>query len=413
MRAHPPLIGFVVLVAVALALGFAAPAAAQPPLSGPPPTPAAGPTPTPGPPVGTPTSAASPVPASGSQDGATLGGGAAAGAAVAPGSDTLAGQLAGKVLGAFDWESMLSGLLKGLYELVVGDGVQRIGATVAAFLVYLPNLREDQGSMANIQRLVDVFRAGAVFACLVAFTVTVVQFLIGGEQAPHAALGRLGAVLFALGFYRQLVAWVLRGSGVIANGVLTAGEDTTTGHFNRVLAGLAGATMPFWWLIGIIGALFMIGVCVAKIVGLALLLITYVAGPLLLPLAIYPRAAPWVGLWAQHAVKLLLWPLVWALELRVFGALAGGITLLAPDGSISPLSLASGELALLTSLATLGIMAVTPYALHFRLTLAGVAQSAGRSVVRVADAATLVATGGASATFLRGAARGFRGPTSP
>ena len=319
-----------------------------------------------------------------------------------------AGCVAG-ALARIDWPAVLTGLLTGLYELVIKDGVERLAADLGLLLLATPDLRGEQGSMGNVQRLVDALRAGAVGSCTVAFVLTVVQFLLGQHEAPQAALGRLGAVLVALGFYRELVGWVVRGSYAVTEGIYTAGGDATTGWFAGVLAALVPATVGLWYVLALVGALVLLALVVVKVIGFAFLLLTYVAGPLLLPLAIHPRTAPWVGTWAEHLVKALLWPALWALELRLFGALAGGVTYLAPGGGADVPSLAGGALGALTALALLVLMAGTPWVLHTqftpRVTLAGVAQAAGREVGRAADAAVAVSTGGASLTVKAAAAK--------
>jgi len=340
-------------------------------------------------------------------DGSAAGGGGGNGGT--GGGDSGAGfglptpaSLARAVLGALDWTALLTGLLKGLYAVLVGDGIQQLGDQLAGFVLATPNLLAEDGGMGNVQRLVDDLRAAAVGACLVAFTFTVVQFTAGREQEPAAALGRLGAVLLALGFYRPLVGWLLQGASALSSGIQHVGADTTTGAFTGALKLLLPAAAPLWYLLALLGALLVIAIGVAKIVGLAFLLLTYVAGPLLLPLGIHPRTAGWVGVWAEHLVKALLWPVLWALEFRVFGAIAGGLTLTDARGQFS---LGTGALGALTALALLAIMAGTPWALHTQFTLRQGAQVVVRQAGRAADAAVATATGGASLT-VKGAVAG-------
>ncbi len=303
-------------------------------------------------------------------------------------------------LGAIDWKAVLTGLLKGLYELVVGDGIMQLGDQIAGFLLATPNLLAEDGGMANIQRLVDALRLAAVGACLVAFTLTVVHFMAGHEQAPQAALGRLLAVLVALGFYRTFVGWLLRGANAIALGVLAIGGDTTTGYVTGALKALIPAALPLWYLLSLIGGGLIIAIGVVKILGIAFLLLTYAAGPLLLPLGIHPRTAGWVGLWAEHLLKALLWPILWAVEFRIFGAIAGGLTFFDAQGQFS---LGIGALGALTALALLVIMAGTPWTFHARFTVTRYGQVVVQQAGRLVGAATLAATGGA-ATTLGGAA---------
>ena len=312
------------------------------------------------------------------------------------------GALAARVLAALDWKALLTALLQGAWAVLVGDGVERIGGELGALLLLTPDLRRVEAQQGNIQGLVDALRTGMVGACTVAFVVTIGQFVLGQEGDPRGPLARLGAVLFALGFYRQLVGWVVEAAAVITAGVYTAGADTTTATFPAMLKALVPLAAPLWYLLSLLGVALLIAVCVVKIIGFALLLLAYVAGPLLLPLAIHPRTAGWVGVWAEHLVKILCWPVVWALEFRVFGALAGGLTFVGPGGTVAGQSLASGAFGALTALATLVLMAYTPWLLHTRFTLRQGAQVVMQQAGRVAGAAAVVATGGA-AVSVRGA----------
>jgi len=331
------------------------------------------------------------------------GGGGAGGTAVGSAGFGLdPGALAARVLAALDWKALLTGVLKGVWELLVGDGVEQLGAELGALLLLTPDLRVTEGQMGNVQRLVDTLRAAAVGACVVAFVLTVIRFWAGEELAPQAALGRLGAALFALAFYRTLVGWVVAGANVITDGVFAAGSDTTTPVFTNALKLLVPVAAPFWYLLSLLGLVLLIAVGVVKIIGFAFLLLTYVAGPLLLPLGIHPRTAPWVGLWAEHLIKVLLWPVVWALEFRLFGAVAGGIAFVDQTGAVSARSLGTGALGALTALAMLVLMAYTPWTLHTQFTVRQGAQVLVRGAARVADAAAVVATGGTSLT-LKGA----------
>ncbi len=325
------------------------------------------------------------------------------------GGGTAGGGVAGiarALVAGLDFKALLAAVIRGLWEVLVGDGIEQLGGDIARLLLATPDLRADGGGMGNVQRLVDDLRYAAMFACIVAFALTVVQFLLGQEQAPQAALGRLGAVLVGLGFYRQLVGWLVRGANEVAVGVLAAGGDRTTPAFTGLLKALvpagAAAALPLFQLLALAGALLVVAIGAAKILGFAFLLLTYVAGPLLLPLGIHPRTAGWVGAWAEHLVKALLWPALWALEFRLFGALAGGLTLLDAGGGVSGASLAQGSLGALTALAMLALMAGTPWAFHTQFTLKAGAQALGRQVGRAADAAAVVATGGA-AVSVRGA----------
>lgn len=334
----------------------------------------------------------------------TCGGSGTAGGGGTSGGSTASG-IAQGILAGLDFRRILTLVIEALWKLVIGDGIEAIGNEIAAFLLATPNLLSNEGSMANVQGVVDALRLAAIGACLIIFTFTVAQFTAGREEAPQAALGRLLAVMVALGFYRTFVGWLLRGANELAFGIQAIGSDNTTGVFNAALAALVPAALPFWYILSIVGGGLVIAVGVVKILGLAFLLLTYAAGPLLLPLAIHPRTAGWVGLWAEHLVKALLWPVLWALQFRLFGAIAGGLTFVDAQGN---LDLGTGALGALTSLAMLVIMAGTPWTLHTRFTVARYGGFVVRQAGRAVDAAVLVATGGASASVKGAAALALR-----
>jgi hypothetical protein len=331
--------------------------------------------------------------------------GGAEGAGGAGGSTGAAAGLAQGLLAGLDVEALLTALLRGLWELLVGDGIAAVGDEIAAFLLATPDLLATEGGMANVQGVVDALRLAALGACLVMFAATAAHFAAGREEAPQAALGRLLAVMVGLGFYRTFVGWLLRGAHELAFGIQAIGADTTTGVFTAALKALVPAAAPFWYILSIIGSGLVIAVGVVKILGLAFLLLTYAAGPILLPLAIHPRTAGWVGLWAEHLVKALLWPALWALQFRLFGAIAGGLTFVDSRGNVN---LGVGALGALTSLAMLVIMAGTPWTLHTRFTVARYGQFVVRQAGRAVDAAALVATGGASWSVKGAAALALR-----
>ena len=102
---------------------------------------------------------------------------------------------------------------------------------------------------------------------------------------------------------------------------------------------------------------------------------------------------------------LLLWPALWALQFRLFGAIAGGLTFVDAGGNVNR---GVGALGALTSLAMLVIMAGTPWTLHMRFTVARYGQVVVRRVGRAVDAAVLVATGGASWSVKGAAALALR-----
>ncbi|HET8629478.1 MAG TPA: hypothetical protein VFL91_18840, partial [Thermomicrobiales bacterium] len=297
------------------------------------------------------------------------------------------------------WGPLIGALIRGFYSVVAGDAFGEASRQIAGLLLGTPDLLVASGGMENVQRLVDVCRDAALALCVALFAFTALQAMLGNVVAPAGLLGRLVAVLFAVGFYRDLVRWLLRGADALTQGVLAIGQDRTTDLF----AALLTATEPFWMLLGLVGAVLVIVLGVVKILGLGFLLLTYVVGPVLLPLALHPRAAGFVEVWAEHFVKALLWPALWAIELRLFGALIGGLGLV--SGASATATLRGNVVAGLATLATVWLLLVTPWGIHTKLTLR---QTVGVVVRTVGAGALLAATGGSAATITAAAAHGLR-----
>jgi len=174
-------------------------------------------------------------------------------------------------------------------------------------------------------------------------------------------------VVAALGFYRLLVGELLGAIDALTQGILTAGGDTVSAEFGGILRSLGLLTIPFWRVIALTGLVFIVAIGVVKVIGLVLLLLLYAAGPVLLPLAIHPKGAGWVGTWAEHFVKILIWPALFAFEFRVFGALGAGISFTGAQGNID---LVQGGLGVIVALASLLVILVTPWGCHTQFTAA-------------------------------------------
>ena len=310
------------------------------------------------------------------------------------------GQLANAVLQSLvtlPWGPLVTAMIKGFYTATIGDTFNEVSQQIALILLSTPNLLLDGGGMRNIQQLVDAFRGVAAALCLAIFAFTVVQLLLGQLETPLGLLGRLAGVLFAIGFYRDLISWLLRGTATITAAILTIGQDETTDLVPHLLLALLPTTTSLWFLISIAGALTIIVLGVVKILGLGFLLLTYVAGPLLLPLAIHPRAAGFVEAWAEHLVKALLWPALWAIELRIFGALTGGLGLLT---GVDAAMVRGNIFTALAAMAMLCLLVATPWGVHTKITLR---QTVGVVLRHVGEGVALAATGG-MATTVKGAA---------
>jgi len=302
-------------------------------------------------------------------DGSAAGGGSGGGADSGGGFGLpTPASLAQAVLGALDWKTLLGGFVNGLWNLLVGDGFARDAGQIAGLLLVNPNLT-DGGTpqMRNIQALVDDLRAAGVGLALLVLTVQVLEAMAGAGTGLGGVVVRAVLVVAALGFYRLLVGELLGAIDALTQGILTAGGDTVSAEFGGILRSLGLLTIPFWRVIALSGLVFIVAIGVVKVIGLVLLLLLYAAGPVLLPLAIHPKGAAWVGTWAEHFVKILVWPALFAFEFRVFGALGAGISFTGAQGNID---LVQGGLGVIVALASLLVILVTPWGCHTQFTAA-------------------------------------------
>lgn len=279
-----------------------------------------------------------------------------------------------------DW---IGKLLKGLWKALGVDGISKFGDEIAGWLLRTPDLTTGAGQMGNVQRMTDALRLASLSIVIVLFIVTVYRFWLGGETAPQASLGRLLAALFALGFYKPLVGWLVGGSNAITDGVLHAGTNTAHPSFGAILSAIPD-TGALWALAGVVALAFLFVIGVVRMLGFAFLLVLYVAGPLVLPLGLVPETAGYCALWGKHGVKLLFWPTIWAIEFRLFDALREGLYL-PPD------SVGHAILAPFAALGMLLVMFKTPILLHSG-TFEQHARTGGRAVK---TAVVTIFTGGA------------------
>jgi len=284
-----------------------------------------------------------------------------------------------------DW---IGKLLKGLWKALGVDVIGQYGDQIVGWLLANPDLTASAGQMGNVQRMADALRLASLSLVIVLFLVAVYRFWLGGEQAPQASLVRLLGVLFALGFYRPLVGWLVGGSNALTEGVLHAGTNAAHPDFGALLAAIPG-TSPLWALAGVIALAFLLVLGVVRMLGFAFLLVAYVLGPLMLPLGLVPETSGYCVAWGKHTAKLLFWPVLWAVEFRLFDALKEGLYL-RPD------SAGQETLAAFAALGMLLVMVKTPILLHSGA-FEEHARTAGRAVVTVVTRGAGGGAAGASA----------------
>lgn len=247
-------------------------------------------------------------------------------------------------------------LFAGLWKALGVDGIKGFGDGIAGWLLANPNLTATAGQMSNVQRMADALRLASLSLVVVLFIAAVYRVWLGGEASPVASLGRLGVVLFALGFYRTLAGLLVDASNAISSGVLHAGTNTTPTGFGAFLEAIPG-TSPLWSLAGVVALALLFALGVVRMLGFAFLLVAYVLGPVMLPLGLLPETSGYCALWGKHSAKLLFWPALWAVEFRLFDALREGLYL--PQGSVGQTILAP-----FAALGMLFVMFKTPLMLH-------------------------------------------------
>lgn len=300
--------------------------------------------------------------------------------------------------------ALIDAIAKGIHDSI-SAATAPVLDLIARFLFAYPNITSSKGALASLQALVRDFQLAAVALCTAVFTATLIQFLRGHAGATEDTLYRLGACLVALAFYPQIFHWLLRGATEIVNGILTAGPTPDATGLTIVLATLLPAASALWFVLATIGAIIVLVLGVVKIIGWALLITMYVAGPLLIPLAIHPMTARYVLQHTERLIKVLLWPALLALQFRILAMLTSGFALM--DGT--DLALAEGALGALTSFGMLILIVKTSWSFHFDVSLVTIAQSTVNVATRATNTAALFASGGASRTVMHYAAERFGG----
>ncbi len=289
-----------------------------------------------------------------------------------------------------DW---IAKLFAGLWKALGVDGIKAFGDNIAGWLLVTPNLAATGGQMGNVQHMVDALQLAALSLVVVLFIAAVYRIWLGGEASPVATLGRLGAVLFALGFYRSLAGLLVDASNAVSGGVLHAGVNTAPTGFGAFLEAIPG-TSPLWSLAGVVALALLFALGIVRMLGFAFLLVAYVLGPVMLPLGLLPETAGYCALWGKHSAKLLFWPALWAVEFRLFDALREGLYL--PQGSLGQTILAP-----FAALGMLLVMFRTPLMLH-----SASFEGYVRTATRVVRTAVVTAASGGAGTFFTGGTTG-------
>ncbi len=273
------------------------------------------------------------VSAAPSSPGATLSGGAApataylAPAAVAiPGLSDVVDALNGlkdAIVSALDVSNWIPSIFTGLADSIVGkDGLGNIASDVGAWLVHTPNVAMGPGSGGLLGELVGYIQAAAMAAMTCAIALTVFRVWMGLEPSPQAALLRILALSLLLALYKPGIGWAIEAS----NGVSTAIFALDSGEQSNVWSGVRNTVfvqnaVPGWLVLNSIVAVasffMLMAIGFVRILSIVAFMVMYVIGPLALLTAVFPDSG-WFDRWWRVGVQALVWPVLWAVELKLF-----------------------------------------------------------------------------------------------
>ncbi len=305
-------------------------------------------------------------PATGFAPDAPLRGGAAsigvypAPAAVAiPGVGSIVDALNGlkdAIVKALDVETWIPSIFTGLADSIVGkDGLGKIASDIGAWLVHTPNVATGPGSGGLLGSLAGYIQAAAVAAMLCVIALTVFRVWAGVELSPQTAIARILVLSLLLALYRPAIGWAIEASNGMSAAIFAidsgGGANVSSQVRNSFFAQNA---VPGWIVLNAITAVMsffmLMAIGFVRILSIAAFMVMYVIGPLALLTAVFPNSG-WFDRWWRVGVQTLVWPVMWAVELKLF--LVVGTTLAAE-------SIAGAFFAPLLQLALLYVMFKTP-----------------------------------------------------
>ncbi len=271
-----------------------------------------------------------------------------------------------------------------------GNAWDSVTGLFAGALTNTPNFASDPTWTAFQQFLTTLqVMWGTVFVAMFVFGVFARYLEAIGAGSFQGILGHLGRATILTGvlaLYNPIMAnWVFPAENGLASAILSANIPGTTGGFDAIGKAL-GTLGSLFTLTGLLNlailliALFVSILCVViRDMGLGVLAGLYIMGPLALICWLSPQLDFIARWWLRTLISLLLWPIGYALALKVGSVLLG----------------ASGWTGLLASLGALGCVVLLYRVPAIIGSMAGsdtVAGAVTLVVDRMAAAAATVAT---------------------
>ncbi len=282
----------------------------------------------------------------------------------------------------------------GAWNAAGGDEIEGIGTQLTAVMLTNPDPTVAGGGMKSVQTLVDSMIVFSLTLVTVMFVISVWRFSYGDLQQPQAALYRLVAAIFLLGFYRTLFQYVV-GASNAATYTILGGASVKTASVANVFARIL-PTSALWAIVGLVALVFVLLLGIVRIMGIVYILVLYALGPLIIPLMVDRSTQSYFDFWWKSVVRVLAWSIVWAVEFKIFDAVVS----MGTTSGVAPTLFAP-----LAAMALIFVMFKTPSMLPgptpgdgLQMLSRQITGAASRQVgTRVRQVGSVVATGGPAA----------------
>ena len=245
--------------------------------------------------------------------------------------------------GIFDWCPDMSGLMNavfgGIFSSIAnlfGSAWDAVTGPFAAALIATPNFAQDSAWTA-FQTFVSTLQVlwGTLFVALFVcglFARYLEGIGAGSFQPLLSVLGRATFLTAFLALYNPIMAtWVFPAENGLAQDIYNANITGTSGGFTAIgqaldtISTLFSFTSVLNLLILIVALVVCILCVVVRDMGLGILAALYIVGPLALITWLSPQLDFIARWWFRTMINLLLWPVGYALALKVGSALAGRV----------------------------------------------------------------------------------------
>lgn len=257
------------------------------------------------------------------------------------------------LLGAvcIDIGAFVNDVLNGIFSTLAtmfGSAWDTVTAAFAGALTTTPNFAAD-ATWTAFQQFLTTLRVmwGTVFVAFFVFGVFARYLEAIGAGSFQGILGHLGRATILTGIlalYNPIMAnWVFPAENGLAQAILNAAVPGTTGGFDAIgkALGTLGSLFTFTSLLNLVILLIALIVSILCVVirdmGLGVLAGLYIMGPLALICWLSPQLDFIARWWLRTLISVLLWPIGYALALKVGSALlaaSGWTGLLASLGAL-------------------------------------------------------------------------------